>query len=93
MVLKNYGLLESDPRLASMMAKIWEIERRKEELTCEAREAKHWKLKKEDFVKCIGEAMCLISKTLQNDLVIPRWGSFTRSIKEIYNSVSLEIVV
>jgi hypothetical protein len=31
MVLKNYGLLESDPRLLPMMKKIWEIEKAKEE--------------------------------------------------------------
>jgi hypothetical protein len=88
MVLKNYGLLESDPRLLSMMNRIWEIEKKKEERTCEARDPKHWKLKRDDFVKCIAESMSLISQTLQNELCIPSWNKFTRDIKEIYDSVS-----
>jgi hypothetical protein len=36
---------------------------------------------RDDFEKCISESLCLISQTLQNDLVIPSWNSFTRSIK------------
>lgn len=81
MVLKNYGLHENDPRLLSMMESIWKIEKAKEERTCEARDPKHWKLKRDEFERCISESLCLISQTLQNDLVIPSWNSFTRSIK------------
>ncbi|KAI6176120.1 No extended memory [Aphelenchoides bicaudatus] len=86
MVLKNYGLQENDPRLLPMMKHIWEIEKAKEERTCEARDPKHWKLKRDDFEKCISESLCLISQTLQNDLVIPSWTSFTRSIKQIFDT-------
>lgn len=61
-VLKNYGLQEDDPRLLPMMQKIWTIEKAKEERTCEARDPKHWKLRREDFVECIGESISLISQ-------------------------------
>ncbi|KAI6185135.1 No extended memory [Aphelenchoides fujianensis] len=89
MVLKNYGLQKNDPRLAPMMAQIWAIEKEKEERSCEAKVVKHWKLAREDFMRCIAESMSLISKTLQNDLVIPSWGSFTRIIGEIYEKCRL----
>ncbi|KAI6221261.1 No extended memory [Aphelenchoides besseyi] len=87
MVLKNYGLQETDPRLAPMMKRIWSIEKEKEERSCEARDPKHWKLAREDFIKCINESISLISKTLQNELIIPSWGTFTRIIRDIYEEV------
>lgn len=74
-----------------MMQKIWKIEKEKEERTCEARDPKHWKLKKDEFVQCIGESISLISKTLQNDLVVPSWSAFTKNIGEIYHKVSEKI--
>jgi hypothetical protein len=87
MVLKNYGLQEEDPRLLPMMRKIREIEREREELMNETKDPKHWKLRTEDFMKCIGESLALISQTLQNDLVIPSWSQFTVRIKNIYEKV------
>ncbi|KAH7725993.1 glutaminase liver isoform [Aphelenchoides avenae] len=84
MVLKNYGLQETDPRLTPMMRRIKEIERAKEEQVNEAKDPKHWKLGKEDFKKCISESLALISQTLQNDLIVPSWGQFTSRIREIY---------
>ncbi|CAD5226897.1 unnamed protein product [Bursaphelenchus xylophilus] len=86
MVLKNYGLWETDPQLRPMMTKIWKIEKEKEERTCEARDPKHWKLSKEEFISCISESISLISKTLQNDLVVPSWNSFTRIVADIFET-------
>uniref|UniRef100_A0A915EFE4 glutaminase n=1 Tax=Ditylenchus dipsaci TaxID=166011 RepID=A0A915EFE4_9BILA len=85
MVLKNYGLLETDPRLQPMMHKIREIEQEKEDRVHESKDPRHWKMNKEDFKKCIGESLSLISQTLQNDLIVPSWGQFTQIIKEIYS--------
>ncbi|KAH7708982.1 Glutaminase [Aphelenchoides avenae] len=84
MVLKNYGLQESDPRLLPMMHRIKEIEKAREEQVNEAKDPKHWKLGKEEFKKCIAESLALISQTLQNDLVVPSWGQFTSRIQDIY---------
>uniref|UniRef100_A0AC34FVS2 Glutaminase n=1 Tax=Panagrolaimus sp. ES5 TaxID=591445 RepID=A0AC34FVS2_9BILA len=83
-LLKNFGLQESDPRLKPMMQKIRDIEQAKEEQFKEARDPKHWKLGKEDFQKCISESLSLISRTLQNDLVVPSWTQFCNRIKDIY---------
>ncbi|KAH7700457.1 glutaminase kidney isoform [Aphelenchoides avenae] len=84
MVLKSYGLHKNDPRLRPMMEKIWRIEKHNEELANEAKDPKHWKLKKEDFCGCISESLTLISRTLQNDLIVPSWSHFCGTIKEIY---------
>lgn len=51
MVLKNYGLFESDPRLQPMMHKIREIEQEREDRIHESKDPRHWKLSKEDFKK------------------------------------------
>uniref|UniRef100_A0A914YRI9 glutaminase n=1 Tax=Panagrolaimus superbus TaxID=310955 RepID=A0A914YRI9_9BILA len=83
-LLKNFGLQESDPRLKPMMQKIRDIEQAKEEQFKEARDPKHWKLGKADFQKCISESLSLISRTLQNDLVVPSWTQFCNRIKDIY---------
>uniref|UniRef100_A0AC34FE18 Glutaminase n=1 Tax=Panagrolaimus sp. ES5 TaxID=591445 RepID=A0AC34FE18_9BILA len=83
-LLKNFGLQENDPRLKPMMEKIREIEKVKEEQFKEARDPKHWKLGKADFQKCIAESLSLISRTLQNDLVVPSWNQFCSRIKDIY---------
>lgn len=84
-VLKTYGLLETDPRLKPMMEMIWKIERSKEEINHEAKDPKHWKLSQDDFKKCINESLTLISRTLQNNMVIPSWQQFSSRIKDIYN--------
>ncbi|KAE9555747.1 hypothetical protein FO519_000961 [Halicephalobus sp. NKZ332] len=84
-VLKSYGLQESDPRLKPMMDKIWKIEQMKEEVSNEARDPKHWKLSKDDFKLCINESLTLISRTLQNNLIIPSWQQFCTIIKSIYD--------
>uniref|UniRef100_A0AC34QCD3 Glutaminase n=1 Tax=Panagrolaimus sp. JU765 TaxID=591449 RepID=A0AC34QCD3_9BILA len=83
-LLKNFGLQESDPRLKPMMEKIREIEQEKEELFKEARDPKHWKLGKQDFKTCISQSLSLISRTLQNDLIVPSWNQFCSRIKSIY---------
>lgn len=49
MVLKSYGLHQSDPRLRSMMERVREIETKSEAADNEAKNQKHWKLSKEDF--------------------------------------------
>uniref|UniRef100_A0A7E4W387 glutaminase n=1 Tax=Panagrellus redivivus TaxID=6233 RepID=A0A7E4W387_PANRE len=83
-LLKNFGLQETDPRLQPMMRRIHEIEKLKEEQFMEARDPKHWKLNREDFKSCISESLSLISRTLQNDLIIPSWNQFCTRIREIY---------
>jgi len=83
-VLKSYGLQESDPRLKPMMDRIWKIEKMKEEVSNEAKDPKHWKLSHEDFKLCINESLALISRTLQNNLIIPSWQQFCTIIKAIY---------
>ena len=88
-VLKSYGLQESDPRLKPMMDKIWKIEQMKEEVSNEAKDPKHWKLSQEDFKLCINESLTLISRTLQNNLIIPSWQQFCTIIKSIYEHVRL----
>lgn len=87
-VLKSYGLQDNDPRLRPMMEKIWKIEQEKENVSNEAKDPKHWKLSRSEFKLCINESLCLISRTLQNNLVIPSWHQFCMIIKEIYDSVS-----
>ena len=71
-----------------MMKKIHEIEEENEEHFKEARDPKHWKLGKEDFKKCIAESLSLVSRTLQNDLIVPSWNQFCNRIKEIYEKVN-----
>lgn len=85
-----------------MMEKIWQIEKHNEEVANEAKDPKHWKLKKEDFCRsvvtsfapslrsfsCITESLTLISRTLQNDLIVPSWNHFCGIIKEIFEMVS-----
>lgn len=88
-VLKSYGLQESDPRLKPMMDRIWKIEKMKEEVSNEAKDPKHWKLSREDFKLCINESLTLISRTLQNNLIIPSWQQFCTIIKAIYEHVCL----
>ncbi|KAI1726748.1 glutaminase domain-containing protein [Ditylenchus destructor] len=85
MVLKSYGLHKNDPRLQPMMEKIYEIERETEEMDKEAKDPKHWKLKLDDFRMCISQSLNLISRTLQNSLIVPSWSQFCDIIKEIYN--------
>lgn len=87
MVLKNYGLQEQDPRLLPMMRKIRKLEEEREEKVHEAKDPRHWKLSKENFLLCIGESLSLIAQTLQNNLIIPSWKQFTSIIKEIYLKV------
>uniref|UniRef100_A0A7E4UNM0 glutaminase n=1 Tax=Panagrellus redivivus TaxID=6233 RepID=A0A7E4UNM0_PANRE len=86
-VLKSYGLQENDPRLAPMMERIWRIERENEEISNEARDPKHWKLSKNDFKLCVIESLSLISRTLQNNLIVPSWNPFCNIIKEIFEAV------
>lgn len=87
-MLKNYGLEETDPRLRPMMEKIRQIEQQKEDSCGEAKDPRHWKLRRDDFKLCISESLSLISQTLQNDLIVPSWCEFTRIIKEIYVKVN-----
>uniref|UniRef100_A0A914EL67 glutaminase n=1 Tax=Acrobeloides nanus TaxID=290746 RepID=A0A914EL67_9BILA len=83
-VLKNYGLHETDPRLLPMMNEIRKIEQEKEEMFHEAKDPKHWKLNKKDFTRCITQSLALVTKTLQNDLIVPSWNQFCQHMKEIY---------
>jgi hypothetical protein len=64
-----------------MMDRIWAIERQTEELDKEAKDPKHWKLSHDDFRVCIAECLPLISRTLQNNLIVPSWGYFCGIIK------------
>jgi glutaminase len=68
-----------------MMQRIWDFERESEEQDKEAKDPKHWKLSREDFCKAVAESMTLISRTLQNNLIVPSWGYFCGIIKEIYD--------
>ncbi|KAI6170683.1 No extended memory [Aphelenchoides bicaudatus] len=85
-VLKSYGIHDNDPRLRKMMELIWDIERRSEERTAEAKDPKHWRLNKKDFCRCVSESLGLISATLRNQLVIPSWTQFCSVIQEIFNN-------
>lgn len=71
-----------------MMEKIREIEREREDSRGEAKDPRHWKLGREDFKQCIAESLSLISKTLQNDLIVPCWNEFTPIIKDIFYKVT-----
>uniref|UniRef100_A0A914BYA5 glutaminase n=1 Tax=Acrobeloides nanus TaxID=290746 RepID=A0A914BYA5_9BILA len=84
-VLKSYGLQDNDPRLRPMMERIKKLEQEKEELSNEAKDPKHWKLKEKDFKVCITESLSLISRTLQNNLIVPSWLQFCDIIKEIFD--------
>ncbi|KAI6233174.1 No extended memory [Aphelenchoides fujianensis] len=85
-VLKSYGIQDTDPRLKRMMAIIWEIERRSEERTHEAKDPRHWRLSRADFCRCVAEALDLVSRTLRNQLVIPSWAQFCATIGDIYRA-------
>ncbi|CAD5213022.1 unnamed protein product [Bursaphelenchus okinawaensis] len=83
-ILKSYGIQENDPRLRPMMNKICHIEKESEEMAKEAKDPKHWKLSKEDFIRCVSESLPLISRTIQNQLTVPSWTSFCKVIEDIY---------
>uniref|UniRef100_A0AC34GTL5 Glutaminase n=1 Tax=Panagrolaimus sp. ES5 TaxID=591445 RepID=A0AC34GTL5_9BILA len=83
-VLRTYGLQDTDPRLRPMIDRIRKIEEAKEEQDHEAKDPRHWKLSKNDFKQCVNECLSLISRTLQNNLVVPSWYQFTSIMKEIY---------
>ncbi|KAI6233180.1 Glutaminase [Aphelenchoides fujianensis] len=85
-VLKSYGIQDTDPRLKRMMAIIWEIERRSEERTHEAKDPRQWRLSRADFCRCVAEALDLVSRTLRNQLVIPSWPQFCATIADIYRA-------
>ena len=67
-----------------MMERIWAIEQRSEEQDKEAKDPKHWKLSREDFRQAVAESLSLISRTLQNNLIVPSWGYFCGIIREIF---------
>ncbi|KAI6211524.1 No extended memory [Aphelenchoides besseyi] len=85
-VLKSYGIQDSDPRLKPMMDIILAIEKKSEERANEAKDPKHWRLSKKDFCRCVSESLNLISRTLRNQLIIPSWTQFCKTIKEIYET-------
>ncbi|KAI6223193.1 No extended memory [Aphelenchoides besseyi] len=88
-VLKSYGIQDSDPRLKPMMDIILAIEKKSEERANEAKDPKHWRLSKKDFCRCVSESLNLISRTLRNQLIIPSWTQFCKTIKEIYETCKL----
>ncbi|KAK0395019.1 hypothetical protein QR680_001068 [Steinernema hermaphroditum] len=83
-VLKSFGLHEDDPRLRPMMDKVRAFENELEERLNEAKDPKHWKLRRTEFKKCIAESVVLITQALQNNLIVPSWSQFTTIIREIY---------
>uniref|UniRef100_A0A914YTF0 glutaminase n=2 Tax=Panagrolaimus superbus TaxID=310955 RepID=A0A914YTF0_9BILA len=83
-LLRSYGLLESDPRLKPMIRKILKIEDDHEIESREIRDPKKWKLEKEEFMICVNESLGLITRALQNELIIPSWQEFCQHIKDIF---------
>uniref|UniRef100_A0AC34GQ72 Glutaminase n=1 Tax=Panagrolaimus sp. ES5 TaxID=591445 RepID=A0AC34GQ72_9BILA len=83
-LLRSYGLLESDPRLKPMIRKILKIEEEHEIESREIRDPKKWKLGKEEFMMCVNESLGLVTRALQNELIIPSWQEFCQHIKDIF---------
>uniref|UniRef100_A0A7E4W0G2 glutaminase n=1 Tax=Panagrellus redivivus TaxID=6233 RepID=A0A7E4W0G2_PANRE len=83
-LLKSYGLQENDPRLQPMMKLVYEIEEENERQGKDIRDPQKWKLDKANFMRCVTESLGLVSKTLQNELIIPSWPQFCGKIKEIF---------
>ncbi|GMR31778.1 hypothetical protein PMAYCL1PPCAC_01973 [Pristionchus mayeri] len=78
------GIRRDDPRLAKVFERVRDLEKLD---GGSLQESQNFYLDKETFKECVGSSIGVIAKALKQQLVIPDWTAFCKTMEEIFEQV------